>query len=107
MDKMDKIGQDAQVRDCNILQIRVREVWTQTFLSTDRIKFLYSKSGFVQECTSKFLYRMTQFIHRIKSSCPSRLNELGKSSQLEKHGFGSLHSLTRTCYNNEDILLRH
>ena len=32
---------------------------------------------------------------------------VGKSSQLESNGFGSLHSLTWSCYNNEDILLQH
>ena len=31
---------------------------------------------------------------------------IGKSSQLGKHGFGSLHNLRWTCYLNEDILLR-
>ena len=31
---------------------------------------------------------------------------IGKSSQLGKHGFGSLHNLTSTCYLNEDIVLR-
>ena len=31
----------------------------------------------------------------------------GKSSQLGKHGFGSLHNFTWTYYYNEDILLRH
>ena len=32
---------------------------------------------------------------------------IGKNSQLGKHGFGSLHNLKWTCYLNEDILLRH
>ena len=32
---------------------------------------------------------------------------IGKGSQLEKHGFGSLHNLTWAFYYNEDILLRH
>ena len=32
---------------------------------------------------------------------------VGKNSQLGKHGFGSLHNLNWTCYLNEDILLRH
>ena len=32
---------------------------------------------------------------------------VGKSSQLAKHGFGSLQNLTRTCYHNQDILLRY
>ena len=31
----------------------------------------------------------------------------GESSKLEKHGFGSLHNITWSCYHNEDILLRH
>ena len=31
----------------------------------------------------------------------------GKSSQLGKHGFRSLHNLTWTCYYYGDILLRH
>ena len=30
---------------------------------------------------------------------------IGKSSQLGKHGFGSLHNLTRTGYHNKNILL--
>ena len=33
--------------------------------------------------------------------------KIGRSSQLEKHGFGSLHNLMRTCYLNYDILFRH
>ena len=32
---------------------------------------------------------------------------IGKSSQLGKQGFGSLHNLTWTCCLNDDILLRH
>ena len=32
---------------------------------------------------------------------------VGKSSQLEKHRFGSLHNITWVCYDTEDFLLRH
>ena len=32
------------------------------------------------------------------------MNE-GKTSQLGKHDFGSLHNLTWACYHNEDILI--
>ena len=32
---------------------------------------------------------------------------VGKSSQLEKYGFGSLHNITWACYDTEDTLLRH
>ena len=35
----------------------------------------------------------------------TRVN-IGKNSQLGKHGFGSLHNLNWPCYLNEDILLR-
>ena len=31
----------------------------------------------------------------------------GKSSELRKHGFGSLHNFNSPCYQNEGILLRH
>ena len=31
----------------------------------------------------------------------------GKSGQIEKHCFGSLHNAIWACYQNEDILLRH
>ena len=29
---------------------------------------------------------------------------IGKSSQIGKHGFSSFHNLTWICYHNEDIL---
>ena len=32
---------------------------------------------------------------------------VGKSSQLEKHDFGSLHNITWVCYDTEDFLLQH
>ena len=46
----------------------------------------------------------TEFSEKHLGKTP--MNE-GKSSQLGKQGFGSLHNLTWTCYHNEDFLLRH
>ena len=35
------------------------------------------------------------------------IRNTGESSQLRKHGFGSLHNLTWTCYHSEDIFRWH
>ena len=45
-------------------------------------------------------------IYDAVQKCPDSMN-VGKGSQLGKHGCGSLINLTWTCHHDEDLLLQH
>ena len=73
---------------------------------------LGDRCSFFRFCFLDFSCKLKigQIVINIKSNINVSMTEsvnIGKSSQLEKRGFGSLHNLTWACYQNEGIQLRH